>query len=63
MVSVYKGGEFRKWYGNNDRVINWKNNGKEIKDFVGSVVRNPNYYFQPSITWSKISTGLDCVSL
>ena len=52
-----KGGEFRKWYGNNDCVINWKSNGKEIKEYKGSVVRNPNYYFSPSITWSKISTG------
>lgn len=52
-----KGGEYRKWYGNNDYVINWLNNGKEIKDSPGSAIRNPNFYFKPSITWSKVSSG------
>lgn len=53
-----KGGEFRKWYGNNDYVINWETNGKEVTKFNGSVIRNPNYYFFESISWSKISSGL-----
>jgi len=52
-----KGGEFRKWYGNNDYVINWKDNGFELRRFSGSVIRNPNYQFRQSITWSKISSG------
>jgi hypothetical protein len=52
-----KGGAFRKWYGNNDCIINWENNGREISNFSGSVVRNPNYYFMEAITWSKISSG------
>lgn len=52
-----KGGEFRKWYGNNDYVINWKNNGYDVKNFRGSVIRNSNYYFEESISWSKISSG------
>ncbi len=29
-----KGGDFRKWYGNNEYVVNWENDGKEIKDYV-----------------------------
>lgn len=52
-----KGGEFRKWYGNNDYVVNWKNNGFEIRNFKNSVVRNPNYYFKECFSWSKISSG------
>jgi type II restriction/modification system DNA methylase subunit YeeA len=51
-----KGGEFRKWYGNNEWVVNWYNDGQEIKNFERAVVRNPNYYFKECITWSFISS-------
>ena len=60
-----KGGEYRKWYGNQDYVVNWENNGSAIKadilrkypylktpDFVA---KNTASYFQPSISWSFIS--------
>ena len=52
-----KGGEYRKWYGNNDYVINWENDGTELRAFSGSVIRNPNYQMCESISWSKISSG------
>ena len=52
-----KGGEYRKWYGNNDYVIDWKNDGSAVRSFKGSVIRNPECYFKPCITWSKISSG------
>ena len=52
-----KGGEYRKWYGNNEFVINWQNDGEDIRLFSGSVIRNEATYFHPSITWSKISSG------
>lgn len=52
-----KGGDFRKWYGNNECVINWENNGGLVREFSGSVIRNPDFFFKPSITWSKISSG------
>ena len=52
-----KGGEYRKWYGNFDYVINWNNNGAELKSFPNAAIRNPEYYFQRHITWSKVSTG------
>lgn len=59
-----KGGEFRKWYGNNDYVVNWSNNGYEIKHFVDkksgklrSRPQNIDTYYLESITWSKISSG------
>ena len=53
-----KGGEFRKWWGNQDYVINWEHGGAELWDFrPRSVVRNPNYYFKPAISWSNVSSG------
>ncbi|MBR0404269.1 MAG: hypothetical protein IJI68_03560, partial [Eggerthellaceae bacterium] len=52
-----KGGEYRKWYGNNDCVINWLNDGEDVKSYSGSVIRNPQCYFSPCISWSKISSG------
>ena len=52
-----KGGEYRKWYGNNDYVVNWYDDGKELRDFKKSVIRNPIYYFRECITWSKVSSG------
>jgi len=51
-----KGGGSRRWYGNITNIVNWENNGQEIKSFNGSVVRNPDYYFQSSISWSIISS-------
>jgi len=53
-----KGGDFRKWYGNNDYVVKWRNGGSELEAFKPrSVLRNPSYYFRPSITWSFVSSS------
>ena len=58
-----KGGEYRKWYGNNDCVVNWENDGREIKGYKDdhgkllSRPQNTQCYFKPCITWSKISSG------
>lgn len=53
-----KGGEFRKWWGNQDYVINWEHGGAELWDFrPRSVIRNPDYYFKPAISWSNVSSG------
>lgn len=58
-----KGGEFRKWYGNNDYIVNWENDGFEIRHFVDSKGKlrsrpqNIAYYFQPSGSWSDITSG------
>jgi len=51
-----KGGSFKKWYGNQEYVINWINNGYELKNFPASVIRNPGYYFHEGISWSLISS-------
>jgi len=53
-----KGGTFRKWYGNNNIVANWENNGEKMKQHSGAVIRNPQYYFKEGITWSTIANDL-----
>lgn len=52
-----KGGGFRKWYGNNELVINWGNDGLEIKNEKRSVIRNSTYYFREGMTWGTISSA------
>lgn len=59
-----KGGDFNKWYGNNDYVVNWENGGIEIKgnkDFKTGRIRSHNYNgeyaFKKGITWSSLSSG------
>jgi len=53
-----KGGEFRKWYGNREWVVNWENDGKELFDFrPRSVIRSPSLYFRESLTWTLISSA------
>lgn len=52
-----KGGGSRRWYGQQEYVINWLNDGEEVKNNKGAVIRNPQFYFQPSISWSKVSSS------
>lgn len=52
-----KGGEFRRWYGNILNVINWDDDGKEVKEFGGSTIRNESFYFRDCITWCLITSG------
>lgn len=53
-----KGGAFRRWYGNNFYVVDWFEDGKEIKKFKGSVIRNERYYFNEGLTWSTLTSAL-----
>lgn len=58
-----KGGEYRKWYGNNEYVVNWENDGFEIRNFkddhgkVRSHNYNLDYIFREGITWSDVSSS------
>ncbi len=60
-----KGGSFRKWYGNQEIIVNWENDGYEIKNFydekgkLRSRPQNIDYYFKEALTWSTISSS-DC---
>ncbi|EAB3336230.1 BREX-1 system adenine-specific DNA-methyltransferase PglX [Salmonella enterica] len=64
-----KGGEYRRWYGNLDYVVNWEENGREIKentilnypqlswDNLGWKISNEKYYFKKAITWTATSSS------
>ncbi|MBY6414299.1 BREX-1 system adenine-specific DNA-methyltransferase PglX [Rhodococcus sp. BP-252] len=53
-----KGGEFRKWWGNAEHVVNWEGDGREIRAFrPRSTVRNPSLYFVRCVSWSNVSSG------
>ncbi len=52
-----KGGTPLPWYGNQEHVVNWQENGKQLYSFrPTSVIRNPDFYFRPGVTWSLISS-------
>ena len=60
-----KGGSFRRWYGNNELVINWEKDGKEVKDYATMLyknstrtVKNVQFYFREEVTWSTLASGL-----
>lgn len=59
-----KGGDYRKWYGNNDYLVNWSNDGYEIKNNVDlrtgrtrSHNYNGDFAFRKGITWSALSVS------
>ena len=60
-----KGGDFRKWYGNNDYVVNFKNKGEEVCSYIDATsavnskgrVINREHYFHECISWSLVSSG------
>lgn len=64
-----KGGDYRKWYGNREHVINWENDGADIKHALVNNPRDPKTthwsrrifntetFFKPSLTWSLVSGG------
>lgn len=59
----HKGGEFRKWYGNNDYLVEWGNDGaliRNLRNDAGSLLSRPqnmDYYFLPGITWTSLSSS------
>lgn len=52
-----KGGNYRRWYGNNEYLLNWESNGQTLKNFKGSNLRNKDKYFEKGITWSTVTSG------
>lgn len=57
-----KGGDFRRWYGNREYLINWQNDGFEIKQRLNwnskkPTIRNADYYFREGFAWTTISSG------
>ena len=52
-----KGGDYRKWYGNNEYLLDWENNGNKLRNFKKSNLRNKDRYFEKGITWSTVTSG------
>jgi hypothetical protein len=59
---LVKGGPVRKWYGNNEYVVNWEDDGREMLGYAAKLygsptrtVKNMDFYFREGITWSTIS--------
>ena len=58
-----KGGEFRKWYGNQEYIVNWENDGIEVRNNVDlngkqkSRPQNTEFYFLPSLSWTAITSS------
>ncbi|QLJ15008.1 BREX-1 system adenine-specific DNA-methyltransferase PglX [Pseudomonas putida] len=59
-----KGGAYRKWFGNNEFVVNWEEGGRDLLAFAADLygsptrtIKNIKYYFQPSITWSALTVS------
>lgn len=62
-----KGGDYRKWYGNQEYIVDYENDGAEMKKDVlrkypylktpDFVIKNTKYYFRSSITWTEISSS------
>lgn len=58
-----KGGDYRKWYGNNEFIVNWEHDGNLIRNFkneqgkLRSRPQNTDYYFKKSFSWSLITSG------
>ncbi len=68
-IPYCKGGSFRRWYGNNDYVVNWENDGYEIKentrkiypqlgDNLGWKISNESFYFKSGLTWSGVAASI-----
>ncbi len=63
-----KGGDLRRWYGNQHYVVRYENNGQELIDLVTSkypkisdpefVIKNRKYYFRESITWTDLTSSM-----
>ena len=59
-----KGGAFRRWYGNQEYVIDWENDGWNLKNFRDekgkqrSTLRSIEYNFQKAVTMSRIGSGI-----
>jgi hypothetical protein len=59
-----KGGSYRKWFGNVTNVINWADDGSEVKALASKLYgsfsrtcKNTQYFFKPAVTWNLITSG------
>lgn len=57
-IPCNKGGDFRKWYGNNEYVINWRNEGRDLHR---ARTKYKKFYLKPGITWTYLSSSFFAV--
>lgn len=55
-IPYNKGGEYRKWFGNTEYLINWENNGERLKNSKANL-RSPHLYFKNGITWNALTSS------
>jgi hypothetical protein len=56
-VPFAKGGEYSPFWADIHLVVDWENDGKRLREFSGSVIRNEKYYFRSGLTWNKRTTS------
>ncbi|MDP2578414.1 BREX-1 system adenine-specific DNA-methyltransferase PglX [Shimia thalassica] len=59
-----KGGGFRKWFGNNEYLVNWQDDGRDVLGYAAELygsptrtIKNISYYFRPSVTWGMVTSS------
>jgi type II restriction/modification system DNA methylase subunit YeeA len=53
-----KGGDYRKWAGNAEFIVNWQYDGQEVRTCPSSRPQNTSYYFRPAVVCSGLTSGL-----
>ena len=60
-----KGGSYRRWYGNLEYIVNYQNDGQEMKEFQNTLnqgwtarIKSREYYFHECLSWSMIASGV-----
>lgn len=56
-IPYLKGGEYRKWYGNLHFLVDWEDNGREIRKSPKSTIRNEELFYLDGITWSDVGSN------
>ncbi|WP_334063351.1 BREX-1 system adenine-specific DNA-methyltransferase PglX [Limimaricola cinnabarinus] len=57
-VPYVKGSDFKKWYGNHEFILDWKDDGREIKAHKSATVRNEQFYFRNGLAYNTIASRL-----
>ncbi|MEF2549937.1 BREX-1 system adenine-specific DNA-methyltransferase PglX [Aurantimonas sp. A2-1-M11] len=57
------GGDFRKWAGGMDLVVNWLSDGQDIKSSGKAIIPSEELYFREAVCWGRISSGPEAYRL
>lgn len=52
-----KGGAYRRWYGNQEHVVYWRDNGEKVRNHIKSAVRSPQYFLQKHHSWTLVCSS------